>query len=127
MLMFPSFFSFNNQTQSTDMMPIPVKVRCQFTNYYLYLKLSFFRTIRGAALTDGCASHWLCYIQFLDFTYIFFTFKSQLRLALPPRDTLLFRNDILVIVMYFHFESLYSPFHGFWQGFVTIIISSELF
>ena len=27
------FFSFNNQKQSTDMMPIPVKVRCQLTNY----------------------------------------------------------------------------------------------
>ena len=27
-------FSFNNQKQSTDMMPIPVKVRCQLTNYY---------------------------------------------------------------------------------------------
>ena len=32
------FFSFNNQKQSTDMMPIPVKVRCQLTNYY-YNKL----------------------------------------------------------------------------------------
>ena len=31
--MFPSLFSFNNQKQSTDMMPIPVKVRCQLTNY----------------------------------------------------------------------------------------------
>ena len=29
-----SFFSFNNQKQSTDMMPIPVKVRCQLTIYY---------------------------------------------------------------------------------------------
>ena len=36
MLMFPSLFSFNNQKQSTDMMPIPVKVRCQLTNYYHY-------------------------------------------------------------------------------------------
>ena len=35
-LSFPLFFSFNNQKQSIDMMPIPVKVRCQLTNYYYY-------------------------------------------------------------------------------------------
>ena len=33
------FFSCNNQKQSTDMMPIPVKVRCQLTNYYYYVIL----------------------------------------------------------------------------------------
>ena len=42
-LSFPLFFSFNNQKQSTDMMPIPVKVRCQLTNYYMYSSFSVLR------------------------------------------------------------------------------------
>ena len=49
---------------------------------------------------------YMCYIQYLDFIRFFFYFQITASIDLPPCDTLLFRNDILVIVVYFHFNPI---------------------